>query len=225
MTWLTRLSARLRASGSRGVSTSDAASAPPNHSEEHSNASPERDGVFSKEFVRLTLDGEELSVSNVEISATPAEPLDLRSASRAIVATEGSDMTDQPSAARQLDAIRNGSANMLLTIRHRINEATKALDDGEFTSAQQRLQEALQCIGPLAHSQAYLAIADTSRMIRAAGLESGMTMTGVGEITEVSTVECEHEDCPGHYVVTVAGFEQPVVLDGDNAVYVVVDNG
>lgn len=161
-------------------------------------------------------------MSNVEISSTPAEPLDLRSASRAIAAIEGSDMTDQPSAAKQLDAIRNGGSNMLLTIRQRINEATKAMEDGEFVAAQTRLTEALHCIGPLAGAQQYLAIASNARMIRASDIEAGMTMTQVGEVTEVNEASCDHETCPGHFLVTVSGYDDPILLNGDYNVYVEV---
>jgi cellobiose-specific phosphotransferase system component IIA len=128
---------------------------------------------------------------------------------------------DTPSAARTLDAIRNGGGTLVLSTRQRINEAVKALDDGDFAEALRRLHEAQQTISPLANAQAYIAIADSGRMVRASDLEVGMVMSQLGEITEIAQATCEHSDCPGHFVVTV-GDNSPVVLDGDTTIYVEV---
>lgn len=138
--------------------------------------------------------------------------------------TEGRDMTDQPSAAGSLDAIRNGAGNMLVTIRQRINEAVTAFDEGDFALGQQRLDEARACAQPLANAQTYLAVADTGRIVRARDLEAGMMMTKIGEITEVVKGECDHESCPGHFLIHVGGHE-PILLDGDTTIYVDVQNG
>lgn len=131
-------------------------------------------------------------------------------------------MHDEPSAAKTLDAIRSGGGNLLLSIRARVNEASRALDDGDFVRAQAILAEASQHIVPLAQAQQYLAIADTARLMRVRDLEVGMIVTNLGEVRHVHFEE--HGDSCGHYLIRVGDDEdaQPLVLDGDQSVYIEV---
>lgn len=124
------------------------------------------------------------------------------------------------SAALTLDNIRAGGANVLLSARQRINEAVRALDDGEFLEAEERLTESAALVHLLAGSQKTLGLA-TGHIIRARELEVGMTMTDIGEVTRVEPEDCGHQACPGHFLVTIGpSGNPPLKLDGDATVFV-----
>lgn len=131
----------------------------------------------------------------------------------------GSDM--DKTAAAQLDNIRQGAQNLILTVRHRINETLTALEEGEFVNALQRIDEARATLVQLSHAQAYLGVAHAARIIRARELETGMRLSQIGEITEIESVACGHENCPGHFRVKIADSD-PLSLEGDTTLYVEV---
>lgn len=129
-------------------------------------------------------------------------------------------MTDQPSAARTLDAIRDGGNNLQMAVRQRIIEAVAALDEGDFQLAHTRISEARQTVGMLAQAQQQLGIAANGRVVRVRDLEAGMVMTSVGVVAEVMQQgDCDTDACPGHFLVTV-GDNAPMLLEGDTAIFV-----
>jgi hypothetical protein len=130
------------------------------------------------------------------------------------------DMTDEPSAARTLDIIRQGGSMSLLTVRQRLNEGLTMLDGGEFGEAYGRISEAQQYLAPLANAERAFCVAAGSYVIRAAELETGMVMSQVGPITSVERADCNHDACPGHFMVKIEGMDQAIMMEGDSNIYI-----
>lgn len=138
----------------------------------------------------------------------------------ALTTIDTGDFDMEASAALTLDNIRFGGANLLLSIRQRINEATGELDHGDFLEAEKRLTEAAGLVHFLGNAQKTLGIA-TGHIIRASELEVGMTMTDIGEVTKVEPEDCGHSACPGHFAVTIGRTDNPPLhLDGDHTIFV-----
>lgn len=130
------------------------------------------------------------------------------------------DMADEPSASRTLDIIRQGGSMSLLTVRQRLNETLTAIEGGEFGEAYGRLSEAQQYLAPLATAERAFCVAAGSYVIRAAELETGMVMSQVGPVTSVERADCNHDACPGHFMVKIEGMDQPVLMEGDSNIYI-----
>jgi hypothetical protein len=95
------------------------------------------------------------------------------------------------SASETLDAIRNGGQALLMTVRMRVKEAEKAMDEGKFGLALGRLSEASGMLSPLAHAETNIAIAGNAYLVRAKDLTVGMELVHLGVIEEVETDPCD----------------------------------
>lgn len=121
-------------------------------------------------------------------------------------------------ASRALDAIRSGGDHLIVITRQRISSALDALDEGNFARAASYLSDALGCVQPLSNASHYIAIADGSRLIPAKDLQVGMTLTNVGEVTELDIETCASERCQRHVKLKISDHEME--FRGDQEVYV-----
>lgn len=130
-------------------------------------------------------------------------------------------MTDlhDDGATKRLRSFETGGHHLLAITRRRIGEVLDDLDKGEFRDASSHLQEALGAIGPLAHAEAYIAIADGAKLLPARELEAGMVLQGVGEITNVEAHECGAARCGGHVKIQI-GERHEAEYSGDTELYI-----
>jgi len=129
---------------------------------------------------------------------------------------------DGPSAARTLDAIRSGGQQLIMLTNRRMDDARKALQQGDFSSVVSFLQGAVSSVAPLANAQSFIGIACEGRIVRARDLEPGMDLVRIGTVTGVEVRECQAADCDGHVKVTV-GEHEPLDLTGDVELWVATD--
>lgn len=130
-------------------------------------------------------------------------------------------MTDEQSAAKTLNTIREGAVQTLTNVRMRMDEATRALERGEFNGAAAHLAEAQGALLPLANAESYLAIAGESYLLRVSELKVGMTLANIGEITDIEKEPCPTHGEDHHIVVHVGERLMPVM--GDVLMYVEKD--
>jgi hypothetical protein len=121
-------------------------------------------------------------------------------------------------ASRALDAIRSGGEHLLVTIRQRMVLIYDCIDEGDFHTALSYAGDIQSSLASLASAQTYIAIADGSRLIKAADVEVGMTVVNVGEVTDVSVEDCPNERCKRHVTLKVG--EHEMAFRGEQEVYV-----
>ena len=121
-------------------------------------------------------------------------------------------------AADVLDKIRNGSQQIIVNARLRLNEAEAALGRGEFQSALSHLNEAKEMIAPLALAETHLAIADGSYLVRVREIEVGMTVLNVGVVTAVNARACPQHGEEAHVTLHIGDDE--VEFSGSQLLYV-----
>lgn len=128
------------------------------------------------------------------------------------------DVERNPSAT--LDQIRDGGTRLVITARTRIEELKRALDEGRFTEAMERLSEVHTALGRLSNAEQQLGVHAKTTIVRAKNLEEGMHL-GPGKVTkvEVDSHKCAHSD--DHVIVTVAWEDgEEVKYDGDDELLV-----
>lgn len=118
-----------------------------------------------------------------------------------------------------LHSIQAGGQHLLMLARRRIAECLDEMDKGDFREAHSTAQGIVGSLAALAHAQAYIAIADGSKLVRARELKVGDVLTDVGEITEVEVTECPAEQCRGHVKFKI-GEHHEAGYDGDVELYV-----
>lgn len=124
-------------------------------------------------------------------------------------------------ATKTLERISAGGRHLVTITRQRIGDALNELDEGDFRAASTSLQTAVQALGPLAHAENYIAVAD-ALLMDTRDLQPGMVIVDVGEITEVEVEEeCGMSRCDGH--VKVKFGEHEYTWSGRQQVYVQFD--
>lgn len=121
-------------------------------------------------------------------------------------------------AVKALRSIESGGHHLLMLARRRVGELLNELDEGDFREAHSTAQALASTLTPLASAQAYIAIADGSKLMAARDLRPGMVLTDLGEITEHHMTECAIERCRGHVKLKIG--EHDVEYSGDVELYV-----
>lgn len=121
-------------------------------------------------------------------------------------------------ATRALDAIRAGGEHLIVQVRQRMSTTLDALDEGDFVKCANYLADALQSVQALSQAQQFIAIAEGTRLILAADVEVGMTVTNVGEVTDMTVEPCVNERCRRHINLKIG--EHELTFRGDQEVYV-----
>lgn len=123
-------------------------------------------------------------------------------------------------AARSLHSIEAGGQHLLMLSRRRMFEIMDEIDRGDFREAHATAQQLANTLAPLASAQAYIAIADGSKLVAARDLTVGMVLTEVGEITEHEVTDCPAPRCRGHVKLKIG--EHEAQYPGDVELYVQV---
>jgi hypothetical protein len=121
-----------------------------------------------------------------------------------------------------LRAIEAGGQQLVMQARQRVAKILDALDEGDFVEAFQAAKLVQQSLGPLTNAQNYIAVAGNSRLLAARELKTGMVLTDVGAVTDVTINECVAEVCEGHVKISIGAHE--VEYDGGTELYVRVDD-
>lgn len=104
-------------------------------------------------------------------------------------------MTDEGSAAKTMDEVRDGMQAVIVLAMDRLREAGEALQSGDFQRASTRVNEAAARVGALAASEANLAIYAGKTIARGNQIAQGMEIIGAGVVTGVENVTDHSDDC------------------------------
>lgn len=121
-------------------------------------------------------------------------------------------------ATRTLDRIGAGARHLIIITRQRIADALNELDDGDFRGVSASLAAAAQVVGPLAHAESYVAVAD-AELMDTRDLRPGMVIVDLGEVTDVSVENCGLDRCEGHVKINF-GEQHEYTWGGGQQVYV-----
>lgn len=131
--------------------------------------------------------------------------------------------TEEKTAAHTLDQIREGGSALLALLTRRTGELETKISEGDFEGAETVAAEIHMKLKVLGYCQNQLGSLGRVAVMRAAELQEGMVLRGLGTITslernEVACVGSEHK----HTLVAVklGDAEEAVNFDGDQEVYV-----
>lgn len=105
-------------------------------------------------------------------------------------------MAEEASAAVTFDKVRDGMQSVMVVAHDRLRETREALEEGDFSKALNRLNEAQIKITALYRAETELGAFAGTTAIRGRDLTKGMEIIGEGVVTEVENVSEHGDDCP-----------------------------
>lgn len=112
-------------------------------------------------------------------------------------------MATKRTPADTFEQIKDGAMALLALATQRLHECESALMEGNFETAQERAQELLNKLGPLAHAQSMLGSFSSGRLVRVRDIEEGTLVQDYGRVESKDTFEHEVDAGESHEHVTL----------------------